>query len=300
MKNLETIFVADGNWYMHRAMATLNTTRPIEEALPYKLFGMIIKDALAVRAQYVMAAFDGDSVFRYRVYKNYKKSRHDAKEIPDTDDGVAAKDLYAYLPDVFKLFDRLGLCYYHPKNYEADDVLCSVAHAYSNKYRVVGGTKDKDSYQWLVLPNTTTYDPSFKGKDKKPKPRYVDAALAEKLKGVSVYQMIDYQMLIGDDGDDVPPIKGMTPSKAKKILAEFGTIANWYKKSKADRPYITAQEVALRRNRKLVTLSTKAVPPQPLDQWKLPKKKSDDQWLSRTYHDYHNFLWPKSRGLFGS
>jgi DNA polymerase-1 len=299
----ERIFTVDGNWYLHRAAAMLKTNRPIEEVLPYRLLNMVIKDALFLRCQYVCVAFDGPKVFRYKIYPKYKANRGEKKHRDGVEGGadsqVPTLSIYEFLPYIYKLFDEVGITYYQPKTFEADDVLRSVAHKYGNEYTVICGTQDKDTYQGLT-PNVMMFDASYKNpRTKETEGRYIRMADVEKKYGVPVHQMLDYQTLVGDMGDNVPSIKGITHTKALKILAEFGTLSNWYKKSKGDtKIFITSQLEALRRNRQLVQLVTSCPPPNELSEWKLPKIKCKNKYLSLRYHSYHDFLYPKSKGLF--
>jgi DNA polymerase-1 len=304
----ERILIVDGNWYLHRAMSTLQTNRPIEDVIPYKLLGMVIKDALDTRSTYIAVAFDGPKVFRYKVYPKYKSDRGEKKhregvagEGADQENAVPTVSIYEFLPYIFTLFSEVGIVFYQPKTFEADDVLRSVAHKYGGDYIVIGGTQDKDAYQYLTHDNSVIlYDASYKNLKTKKSGRYIKAADAEKRFGVPVHQMLDYQTLVGDAGDCVPNIKDIKAARAKKILAEFGTLSNWYKKAKGDeKVFITSQLEALRRNRKLVELSKECPPPNELSEWKLPKVKSKNPFLSARYHDYHNWLYPKSKGLFG-
>jgi len=301
MKTKERILAVDGNWVLHRAAFTLKTSRPIGEALAYKFVGMICKDALSVKANYLLVAFDGPDVFRYKVYPQYKESRREGRGAPvDAENAEPALDVYQYLPDVYALLHKLGIIFFQPKTYEADDVLCSVAKFYGKDYKVVCDTVDKDAYQYLESRNVCLYDPSAKGKDGKSKPRYIYCEDAEKKKGVSVSQMVDYQTLIGDSGDSIPPIKGIGPARAKAILTKYGSIKNWHKKCKEDLEFITAEADNIRRNRKLVKLCEDVLPPNELQEWKLRKNDKvykGDKFLSRSFHDYLLFLYPRTRGL---
>lgn len=301
----ERVLALDGNWYLHRASATLQTNRPIEDVLPYRLLSMVIKDALHTRSQYICVAFDGPKVFRYKVYPKYKSDRKEKKhrdgaEGADVENAVPTLSVYEYLPHIFTLFAEVGLVFYQPKTFEADDVLASIAHKYGGDYTVIGGTQDKDGYQYLTE-DVMLFDASYKNpKTKQTEGRYIKLADAEKRYSVPAHQMLDYQTLVGDAGDCVPGIAGIKPARAKKILAEYGTLRNWYKKAKGDeKVFITSQLENLRRNRKLVELSKECPPPNDLQEWKLPKIKSKNPFLSTRYHSYHSWLYPKSKGLFG-
>jgi 5'-3' exonuclease len=303
-KEQKRLMVYDANWYIHRAFCTLRTSRPVEQALPYHFLAMVMKDALAVKASHILLAFDGPDVFRYKVYPDYKSGRREKRGAPvdaeNAEPGEQKADVYQYLPHIYALLHKLGIVFYQPKTYEADDVLCSVAKAYGEQHKVICATADKDAYQYLT-PNVRLYDSSAKGKDGKSKPRYIDVVYAERKKGVRVGQMVDYQTLIGDPGDSVPPIKGIGPAKAKKILEQYGTLKNWHKQCREDREFITAQVDNIRRNRKLVKLVETVLPPNDLEEWKLQKNDKvyqNDKFLSRSFHEFINFLYPKSKGLF--
>lgn len=321
-KKLETLFVVDGNWYLHRAFYTLKTRRPYSEALPYHFLGMIVKDALVLKARYLLVAFDGPKVFRHKVYPLYKVNREadmkvTQREEPDEEDldevgegdvqKPSVKDIYDFLPNVFDLLTKVGVAYYQPRRREADDVLCSIARRYSihsdDPPRVpvvsfVGGCQDKDAYQYVIGPHVRLHDTSAKGADGKPKPKTIDEATVLAKTGLRSDQQVDYQTLIGDGVDGIPKIKGFTPARVKKILKKYGTLRRWYSRDKEAKAELDPLMVDLRRNRKLVTLTEDALPPGEPSDWMVPKKKPKDPYLSKNYHEYHLFLWPKSKGLF--
>jgi DNA polymerase-1 len=295
------IFMPDGPWYLHRAFNTLHTKRSVEEALPYHFLSMVCKDMLRTKSQYLLIAFDGPRVFRYKVYANYKGERDKkrAGSAPvDPDSGLAQGNVYDYLPNVYELLNKAGIIYFQPRTFEADDVGCSIAHAYSAEYDIVIGTQDKDAYQYLK-PGVRLFDASHKNKKGETDPIYIDHKEAEKRKGIPIKQMVQYQMLIGDKIDSIPQIQGFGPVKAREILERYGSLTKWYKQSEADRPFLESQMENLRRNRKLVTLSTEAVPPTPVEDWKIAKAKPKDKDLPKNFHDMHAMIWPKSKGLFG-
>jgi 5'-3' exonuclease len=261
---------------------------------------MIVRDALRVRARYICVAFDGPKVFRYKVYPQYKEGRKGIVGTnADAENAPPSGDVYDFLPHIYTLFQKLGILFFQPRIHEADDVLASIVDRYAGTYRIVCGTCDKDAYQYLQ-PGVRLFDSSHKNKvTKKSEPRYITQEDAERRKGVACSQMVDYQTLIGDKGDSIPPIKGYGPETAKKVLEKFGNLNNWFKESTGDqRVFIRAQMENLRRNRKLVQLLTDCLPPNELEEWKIHKVKPDMN-LPRIFHDYHAFIFPKTKGLFG-
>lgn len=296
----KTLFVVDGNWYLHRCWHTLRTERDIGEALAYAFVGLVMKDACAVKADYLEVAFDGPKVFRHALYEGYKAGRDTKKEekkARDKEAGVETHEIYKYLPQIFKYLEKAGIRFITRKKYEADDILCTRATQYSKKYRVVLGTKDKDNYQSLTCDNVRMYDSTAKDSAGNPKPRYITAEIAEKQKGCKVHQMVSFQTLYGDSIDSIPQYLSL--AKVKKVLAEYDTISNWYKEgSKEDKKWLKKNQVRLNINRQLVMLVKDAVPKEELESFVVPKMKIEG--MPRRWYDYQNFLYPKSKGLFGA
>ena len=117
--------------------------------------------------------------------------------------------------------------------------------------------------------------------------------------GVRADQMTDFQTLIGDKTDSIPPIKGYGKKTAAKLLNEHGSLQEWWKQSEGDeRVFIRSQMENLRLNRSLVELRTDAVPPSDPSEWQIQKIKPEDKHLPQAYHDFHLFVYPRSKGLF--
>lgn len=293
------LFVVDGNWYLHRLFFALKTSRPLEEALPYAFISLICKDAMKVRATHILICFDGPDVFRYKVYPDYKIDRQEAKAAAalERDDDEPGKEIYAYLPAVRAYTTKVGLKWAQQKIYEADDLLVSAAHQWSALYpgiRITLGAQDKDLYQALTS-LICLYDSSAK-----PEPRRIKVADAERKKGVPVAQMVDYQTLLGDSIDSIPGFPGMGAGKIKAVLNKYGSIRNWYAKGSAeDKLWLTKNQVALKRNRELVTMVATAAIPTDAQVLRLAKVVEGSKDFPVTWHLYNGWLYPKTKGLFG-
>ncbi len=274
----------------------MKTSRPYEEVLPFGFLGLICKDACLVKATHVLVAFDGDRIFRYKVYEGYKSNRvkgEGSASAPDEDyDGEAqqSKDIYSYLPAVLRYLEGHGLAWVRNRKYEADDVLASAAAQYSElpDTTVVLGAKDKDIYQCLG-PKVRMFDSSAV-----PEPRFITQVTAEKRKGVKVAQMTQLQTLIGDRIDDIPVL--MSEGRAKKVLAAHGSIGAWFKAANKDeRVWLRANQSALKLNKQLVTLVADVALPE-METLKVAKLKRED--MPRSWFAYQSYLYPKSKGLF--
>ncbi len=287
----QVIFCVDGNWYLHRVWFTLRTSRPIEEVLPFNFVSLILKDACAVKATHVLVAFDGPNVFRHKIFPEYKGNRDADKAKGNVgDDGEeGGREIYSYLPAVRAYLEMAGLAWVQPRTHEADDIFASASHQYGAlaNTKVVGGAKDKDSYQSLRA-NVVGYDSTAEP------PRYITVAFAEKSKGVKVSQMVMYQTLIGDKIDNIPTLK--PPVAAKKLIQQWGSFKKWFAGgTKEDKVWLRANQVKLALNKRLVEMVTDLSLPE-LGALKMAKKERLN--MPKSWYAYKDYLYPKTKGLF--
>jgi 5'-3' exonuclease len=243
-----------------------------------RFLAMICNDALAARCTNLVVAFDGDKVFRFKLYAKYKGERGEGSKV------------YDHLDLVKSYLDEVGIQVIHAREYESDDILCSIA----NQGDMVGGTRDKDSYQYLRK-GVRLFDSSFKvkvGGKMKPAPRFITHEdVPVLLKGLTAKQSLDYQTLIGDEIDGVPQL--VTPARARNGIMEHGTLKAWLAADKTLRRELKPKAEQLNLNRKLVRL----VPDLKLKlrpiQW-----NKDVQSLPNGYANFKTFCNPRSKGLF--
>ena len=297
----ETIFIVDGNFYLHRAYAVTRAVhRDFEIALLSMFLGMISKDTVAVRAKKLLICFDGPACFRYKIYPSYKSNRHESQApVDNTIPGrETAKEIYAYLDPIKALLTELKIAWIQKDEYEADDCCCSASYKWKEQYRVIIGTKDKDSFQYLDDENgVELYDSSYKVKGE-PKPRYIDAKLAEELKGVSVKRMRAYQALIGDAIDSIPEI--VQPRIAKRIIKEYGTIKRALAENEEYKQLLLPRLEDIKRNAKLVTLVKDIELPEATE-LSVKRVNLDEELkrnLPKSYFNMLEYVSPRSRSLF--
>lgn len=290
----ERIFVVDGNAYMHRAYATLKSSRPTALAFPFHLTSMICKDALAVQAKHLLVAFDGPDNFRYDIFAGYKSARRERQGATGGGPASSTTGIYSHLGAIKNYFVHSGIPYFMPDTFEADDVLCSIASKYSEDYDVVCGTSDKDSRQFLKE-GVRLYDSRHKNAEGKPDPIYITHE--DVYDGVSCERILDYQTLIGDRVDSIPSIMG--PKKAQAVLAAHRSLNAWASAATGkELDFIQIKAEEIRRNRALVKLSTEALPDDSPVAWKVPKDVPDMD-LPQSYYNYHAFC-NRARGLFAT
>jgi len=119
------------------------------------------------------------------------------------------------------VLEELGFTVLRRYQYEADDILASIAHnSYKNGYSVTAFTTDKDAYQLFKYPGFEILDPKTKeifGRQK----------CVEKF-GVETEDFIDYQAIVGDTADNIPGVKGFGAVVAKELITKYHNLEAIY------------------------------------------------------------------------
>ena len=269
----EVTLGVDGNWVLHRAFHTQGQRQDPTRAICRVFVSMICKDALRVKATRILIGFDGNDIFRYELYSGYKGAR-----------GSDGPSPYDYLKAVKAYVKDLGIPLIHPKRYEADDVMCSLAT--QTKSRVVIATKDKDSFQF-VRPHVRLIDSSAK-----PEPKMLTYEQIEAKFGVRPELCVDLQTLTGDNIDSIPNL--FRRDLAIKGLQQWGSLKEWLANDPALRKKLRPHKEQLKINRKLVRLIPDLELPDTTISWNKTEKDVPDSYI-----ELRTFANPKSKGLFG-
>lgn len=208
---MPTLLLVDTSSYLYRAFHGLPDLRAPDGHPTGAIYGLISMLRNVVRdyeADYVSCVFDPKGkTFRDDVYPEYKATR---SPMPD--------DLRLQIEPVFEAVDALGLNRLVVDNYEADDVIGTLAREGAERgWKVIISTGDKDMAQ-LVNEHVSlinTMKNERLGRDE------VFAKF-----GVYPEQIIDYLTLVGDTVDNVPGVEKVGPKTAAKWLGEYGTLDN--------------------------------------------------------------------------
>lgn len=179
--------------------------------------------------------------FRRKLYKPYKAQRK------ALDPEIPIQMEYAS-----RMVSLLGYKFINNPEYEADDVLGMLSKLVNdnNMYMVIASS-DRDLYQ-LVNSDTFIYSPKNK--------ELVDRAYMYNKYQLTPEQWIEYKMLLGDNGDNIPGIPGIGEVSALKFLHEFGTIEEIYKHLGSFKPAIKESLInskdMLPLTRELITIIT--------------------------------------------
>ncbi|HEX3082085.1 MAG TPA: DNA polymerase I [Candidatus Saccharimonadia bacterium] len=212
------LVLVDGSAVFHRgyhAIPHLSTRDGIPTNAVLGFANIIFKVMEALKPTYVVVAWDKSSkTFRKEMYADYKATR--VKQ-PD--------DLYAQIPTTRELVEALNLPWVELENYEADDIIGTLARQAEERgdLDIVIATGDKDQLQ--LIDKSTVVD-MFNPRGLEPT-RY-DLAKMQERYGLTPQQFIDYKALVGDTSDNIPGVKGIGEKGALKLLAEYKTLEGIY------------------------------------------------------------------------
>lgn len=164
---------------------------------------------------YIAVAWDirGTSTAkRSEIYADYKAGR---VKPPD--------DFYAQLPILHALLESFGWPLYELDQYEADDIMGTVALQAAKKgIETAIVTGDYDMMQ-LISPSTKVYI-TKKGSEL----IYFDDDAFFAKYGVKVDQFVDYKALVGDSSDNIPGVRKIGPKAAESLLTTYGDLDGIY------------------------------------------------------------------------
>lgn len=219
---MKKLFLLDGHALIYRAHFAF-ITRPLINSKGMNVsaisgFTRLIWDVMKNQSPtHIAVAFDlSGPTFRTEMFPEYKANR-DAQ--PD--------DITLSFPYIYKILEGFKIPIITKENFEADDVIGTVAkQAEKEGFTVYMMTSDKD-YAQLVSENIYMYKPGRKGGE-------VEVLgipeVLEKWDIQRVDQVIDVLGLQGDAVDNIPGIPGIGAKTAVKLLKQFdsveGLIAN--------------------------------------------------------------------------
>jgi 5'-3' exonuclease len=183
------------------------------------------------KPSHVAVAWDltKEYTFRKKLYPQYKAHRKDLRQ--------ELGSQFALAQEVLK---EMGIAQYVFEEYEADDIIGTLARKFENSIRVAIWTKDQDSLQlvtdsvsvWLITSKASEMyemlgynikDLNLPNGAFEYTPIYV-----EQFYGVSPLQIIDRKAIEGDASDNIPGISGLGEKTVVPLLQEFHSIEGIY------------------------------------------------------------------------
>ena len=203
------LYLIDGNSLLYRsyyAIQGLSTSKGFPTNAVFGFISMLKKLMEKEKPHYLGIVFDAKGpTIRHKAFKDYKAHR---KPMPE--------DLVVQIPVIKKIVRAFNIPFFEQENYEADDVLGTLAHqASSQDIQSVIVTTDKDIYQ-LVDKLTTVFNPV--------KEITLDEKKVKEHFGVSPSQVADVLALWGDPTDNIPGVPGIGEKTSKALINQFGSL----------------------------------------------------------------------------
>ena len=215
------VILLDGNSLMFRAYyATaytgnlMQTSSGLYTNALYGFVNMMNKIMDTIEGDHMLVAFDkGKKTFRHQQLESYKGTR---KKMPE--------ELAMQIPLIKEYLDVMGIKRLELDDYEADDIVGSMARLASNEgYEVICLSGDKDLLQ--LVKDKVTVCLTKKGITELDE--YTASNFKEKM-GFEPIQMIDYKAMIGDSSDNLEGVKGIGPKTAVSLLDKYQTLDGIY------------------------------------------------------------------------
>ncbi len=206
------LYLIDGPNMAFRAFFAIGGMTNSQGLPTNALFGftnMLLKLIRDEKPDYLAITWDPKGgTFRDRVYSDYKGTRPD---MPDA--------LRAQMPFFAKVSEAFGVPYICLDDFEADDVMGTLARRHEDDLDVVLVTSDKDLMQ-LVSDNVTLFDSM--------KDRRISYPEVEEKFGCAPAQVPDALGIWGDSSDNIPGVKGIGEKGVKNLLAQWKDLDDIY------------------------------------------------------------------------
>jgi DNA polymerase I len=218
------LVLIDGHALLYRAFFAFPRSLTLPDGqLVNAAFGftrILLSTLVELKPTHIAVSFDVGKTFRHEAYPEYKAHR---EKMPD--------ELKSQEPIVQEILNDLNVPIYSMLNYEADDVIGTVARqaAGGDTAGIVGSdtvlivTGDRDMWQ-LVDEHIRVFIP---GGGRRPS-RTIDRQAAYKGLGVWPEQVPDYKGLAGDGSDNIPGVTGIGPKTAIELIAAYGSMEAIY------------------------------------------------------------------------
>lgn len=228
-----------------------------------------------------LVAFDAGKVtFRTKKYADYKGGR-----------AKTPSELTEQLPYVRQLVSDCGMHSYELKNYEADDIIGTVAKmADEAGYETLIVTGDRDLTQ--LATDHTTVAVTKKGVTQTE--HFTPEHMQEKL-GVTPTQFIDVKALMGDSSDNYPGVTKIGEKTALKLIQQYGSLDQLYenidqmKASKRKENLVNEEDIA-RKCQDLARIRRNAPVDLTLDQLAYEGPQTEKLVDLYTKLDFNSFL----------
>ena len=206
--------IIDGHNYLYRSYYGIPSAAKLPNGTQinayYGFLSLLRKTYEYIKPNNILVVFDSETGTKNKINKNndYKQNRK------YTDTGM-----FKQLPIIKKALEYINISYIEHPDYEADDVIGSIAKKESKKGKVYISSQDKDFFQ--LIDNNISILRTEKGK--------VIEYNNKIFEGKYYFRSdryLEYISLLGDPSDNVKGVKGIGKKTAYKIISQRENILN--------------------------------------------------------------------------
>lgn len=216
---MKKIILVDGNNLLFRSFyatayqgVIMKNSKGFPTNALYGFINMMNKIIKEENPTYIMVAFDKGKTFRHDKYDSYKAGR---AEMPD--------ELREQFPKAKEVLDAMGIKHFEIENYEADDIIGTLAKRVDEEDEFVATivSSDKDLLQ-LISDEVEVKLLKQSGHILMTREEFKNTYQVEPIR------MIDLKALMGDASDHIPGVKGIGEKTAINLLVKYGSLDGLY------------------------------------------------------------------------
>ena len=216
---MKKIILVDGNNLLFRSFyatayqgVIMRNSKGFPTNALYGFINMMNKIIKEEEPSYILVAFDKGKTFRHDQYEDYKAGR---QAMPD--------ELRMQFPEAKKALETMGIKYFEIDNYEADDIIGTLAKKVEEEEEFIATiiSSDKDLLQLIsdeVVVKLLKQNDSV----------MMTTEEFRKTYQVDPIHMIDLKALMGDASDNIPGVKGIGEKTAINLLSKYGSLDGVY------------------------------------------------------------------------
>ena len=216
---MKKIILVDGNNLLFRSYyatayqgVIMRNSKGFPTNALYGFINMMNKIIKEENPNYIMVAFDKGKTFRHDKYEDYKAGRFETPE-----------DLKLQFPKAKEVLDTMGIKHYEIDNYEADDIIGTLAKKVDLEDEFIGTivSSDKDLLQ-LISDDVVVKLLKTSGHIMMTKEEFKNTYQVDPIR------MIDLKALMGDASDNIPGVKGIGEKTAIQLISKYGSLDALY------------------------------------------------------------------------
>ncbi len=217
---MKKVILVDGNNLLFRSYyatayqgVIMRNSKGFPTNALYGFINMMNKIMKEEEPSYILVAFDKGKTFRHDQYDWYKAGR---VEMPN--------DLKLQFPKAKEVLDAMGIKHFEIDNYEADDIIGTVAKIVDEEDDFIATiiSSDKDLLQ-LISDEVEVKLLKTSGFIRMTRDEFKNT-----YGGIEPINMIDLKALMGDKSDNIPGVKGIGEKTAVNLLSKYKTLDGVY------------------------------------------------------------------------